>query len=131
MNYRSSMDAVAHGTEVGLKIYLQIIAMLIVVVALVALANMILAHLPAVWGRAAHAGARARLAVRAGRLALRRAMERSRDGRQLLMGTKTILNELVAYMQFAALPTGALDPRSHADHGLCHVRLRQFRASAS
>jgi concentrative nucleoside transporter, CNT family len=29
-----------------------------------------------------------------------------------LMGIKTILNELVAYLQLAALPTDALDPRS-------------------
>ena len=28
------------------------------------------------------------------------------------MGTKTILNELVAYLNLAALPKGALDPRS-------------------
>jgi concentrative nucleoside transporter, CNT family len=31
-----------------------------------------------------------------------------------LMGIKTILNELVAYLQLAALPDGALDPRSRA-----------------
>ena len=29
-----------------------------------------------------------------------------------LMGIKTILNELVAYLELAALPEGALDPRS-------------------
>jgi concentrative nucleoside transporter, CNT family len=29
-----------------------------------------------------------------------------------LMGIKTILNELVAYLQLAALPPGTLDPRS-------------------
>jgi concentrative nucleoside transporter, CNT family len=29
-----------------------------------------------------------------------------------LLGTKTILNELVAYLKYAALPKGALDPRS-------------------
>jgi CNT family concentrative nucleoside transporter len=28
------------------------------------------------------------------------------------MGLKTVLNELVAYLQFAALPEGALEPRS-------------------
>ena len=46
LEYRSSMDAIAHGTEGGLKIYLQIIAMLIVTIALVALANSILHLLP-------------------------------------------------------------------------------------
>jgi len=29
-----------------------------------------------------------------------------------LMGTKTILNELIAYIQLAHLPAGSLDPRS-------------------
>jgi CNT family concentrative nucleoside transporter len=29
-----------------------------------------------------------------------------------LMGTKTILNELIAYLDFAKLPLDALDPRS-------------------
>ena len=50
VHYRSTMDAMAQGTEDGLKIYLQIIAMLIVMTALVALANVILASLPAVAG---------------------------------------------------------------------------------
>ncbi len=50
LKYRSSMDAVARGTEDGLKIYLQILAMLIVMVALVALADTILKSLPQVWG---------------------------------------------------------------------------------
>jgi CNT family concentrative nucleoside transporter len=111
MKYRSSMDAVSHGTEVGLKIYWQIIAMLIVVTALVALANMILAHAPMVsgapltlqrvfgwvfapvvwlygvpWNEAVPAGS--------------------------LLGTKTILNEVIAYMNLAAMPAGTLDPRS-------------------
>ena len=29
-----------------------------------------------------------------------------------LLGTKTIINELVAYLQYAGLPKGTLDPRS-------------------
>ena len=29
-----------------------------------------------------------------------------------LMGDKTVLNEFVAYLKLAALPQGALDPRS-------------------
>jgi concentrative nucleoside transporter, CNT family len=111
LRYRSSMDAVARGTEDGLKIYLQIIAMLIVMVALVALANTILRNMPWVWGEP---------------LTLERIFgwlfapvvwlfgvpwsEASTAGS--LMGTKTILNELVAYLKLAALPRGALDPRS-------------------
>lgn len=111
MKYRSSMDAVSHGTEVGLKIYWQIIAMLIVVVALVALANAILANVPPVWGSP---------------LTLQRVFgwvfspivwlygvpwnEAGTAGS--LLGTKTILNELIAYIDLAALPAGTLDPHS-------------------
>ena len=111
MKYRSSMDAVSHGTEVGLKIYLQIIAMLIVVVALVALANMVLAHAPHLWGAPVTLqrifgwlfapvvwlyGVPWQEAATAGSL----------------LGTKTILNELIAYIELAALPAGSLDPRA-------------------
>ena len=111
MRYRSSMDAVSHGTEVGLKIYWQIIAMLIVVVALVALANSILIHLPMLWGSP---------------ITLQRMFgwlfapvvwlygvpwhEAGIAGG--LLGTKTILNELISYMNLASLPAGTLDPRA-------------------
>ena len=111
LRYRSSMDAVARGTEDGLKIYLQIIAMLIVMVALVALADTMLKNLPWVWGAP---------------LSLERIFgwlfaplvwlfgvpwqEAPTAGS--LMGAKTILNELVAYLNLAALPKGALDPRA-------------------
>lgn len=109
--YRSSMDAIARGTEDGLKLWLSIVAMLLVIVALVALADIILSHAPSVagtpvtverifgwifapvvwlygipWGQAPTAGA--------------------------LMGDKTVLNEFVAYLKLSGLPQGALDPRS-------------------
>ena len=111
MRYRSSMDAISHGTEVGLKIYWQIIAMLIVVVALVALANALLIHLPMLWGSP---------------ITLQRVFGwlfapvvwlygvpwREAGIAGGLLGTKTILNELIAYLNLASLPTGTLDPRS-------------------
>jgi len=109
--YRSSMDAIARGTEDGLKLWLSIVAMLLVIVALVALADIILHALPSVggapltverifgwafspivwllgipWHEAATAGS--------------------------LMGDKTVLNEFIAYLNLAALPHGALDPRA-------------------
>jgi CNT family concentrative nucleoside transporter len=111
LGYRSSMDAVARGTEDGLRIYLQILAMLIVMVALIALADSMLKALPPVSGAP---------------LTLERIMgwlfapvvwlygvpwsEAPAAGG--LMGIKTILNELVAYLGLAALPRGTLDPRS-------------------
>lgn len=111
MRYHSSMDAVSHGTEVGLKIYWQIIAMLIVVVALVALANSILIHLPMLWGSP---------------ITLQRVFGwlfapvvwlygvpwREAGIAGGLLGTKTILNELISYMNLASLPAGTLDPRA-------------------
>ena len=109
--YRSSMDAVARGTEDGLKLWLSIVAMLLVIVALVALADIILAQLPHVLGAPLTLerifgwlfapivwllGIPANQAQTAG----------------ALMGDKTVLNEFVAYLNMAALPAGALDPRS-------------------
>lgn len=109
--YRSSMDAVSDGTEAGLRIYLQIIAMLIVTVALVTLANGILAHLPPVFGAP---------------LSIERVLgwlfsplvwlfgvpwkEAPLAGG--LLGMKIVLTELFAYLQMAKLPAGSLDPRS-------------------
>jgi CNT family concentrative nucleoside transporter len=111
VEYRSSMDAITRGTEDGLKLYLGILAMLIVMVALVALANIMIGNLPMVggepisvqrifgwlfaplvwlygvpWEEAAVAGS--------------------------LLGTKTILNEFLAYLSLANLPADTLSPRS-------------------
>ncbi len=109
--YRSSMDAVAHGTEDGLRIYLNIVAMLIVMLALVSLANSVLHLFPNV------AGAPLTLERIFGWLFSPLVWlygvpwsEASTAGS--LMGVKTILNELIAYLKLAALPKGALDPRS-------------------
>jgi len=107
----SSMDAVTRGTVDGVQLLVNIVAMLVVLVALVSLANQVLALLPQVagapvtlqrvlgmamaplvwvmgipWAEATSAGA--------------------------LMGTKTVLNELLAYIDLARLPESALSPRS-------------------
>ena len=107
----SSMDAVVKGTMDGLHLLLNIIAMLVVMVALVHLANLLTGLLPDVGGRP---------------LTLQRILgivmapvvwlfgipwaEAQTAG--YLMGTKTILNELLAFLEMAKLPEGALDPRS-------------------
>jgi CNT family concentrative nucleoside transporter len=107
----STMDAIVKGTTAGLELLLNICAMLIVLVALVHLANAIISVLPDIagapitlqrllgyamapvcwligipWDQAVTAGS--------------------------LMGMKTILNEFIAYVEFSKLPAGALDPRS-------------------
>ena len=111
VHYRSTMDAMARGTEDGLKLYLQIIAMLIVTTSLVALVNVMLAVLPhpggvpltlermlgwffapvvwlfgVPWSQAPAAGG--------------------------LMGIKVVLNELIAYLHLAGLPAGTMNARS-------------------
>jgi len=111
MKYRSSMDAVSHGTEVGLKIFWQIIAMLIVVVALVALANTILAHAPMLWG-APVTLQRVFGWLFAPLVWLYGVPWNEAAAAGSLLGTKTILNELIAYIDLAAMPAGTLDPRA-------------------
>ncbi len=107
----SSMDAITQGTEEGIKLLINIIALLIVLIALVQLVNAALGLLPTPgntpltlqamlgtllaplvwlvgipWQEAASAGA--------------------------LMGTKTVLNELIAYLDLAQLPPEQLSERS-------------------
>jgi CNT family concentrative nucleoside transporter len=107
----STMDAIVKGTTAGLELLLNICAMLIVLVALVHLANAIISVLPDIagapitlqrllgyamapvcwligipWDQAVMAGS--------------------------LMGMKTVLNEFIAYVEFSKLPADALDPRS-------------------
>jgi concentrative nucleoside transporter, CNT family len=111
MHASSTMDAIVKGTTSGLELLLNIVAMLIVLVALVHLANSILSLLPNAgaapislqrilgyamapvcwlmglpWAQAVTAGS--------------------------LMGTKTVLNELIAYVDLSKLAPDALDPRS-------------------
>jgi CNT family concentrative nucleoside transporter len=107
----NSMDALTHGTLQGIQLVLNVAAMLIVLIALVSLANQALALLPPVgdspitlqrllglamaplvwlmgipWSEAPSAGA--------------------------LMGTKIVLNELIAYLELAQLSEDVLSPQS-------------------
>ncbi len=106
-----SMDAITRGTADGIKLLLNVVAMLIVLLALVSFCNQLLGLLPDAagepltlqrilgvlvaplvwllgvpWSEAAVAGS--------------------------LLGTKTILNEFVAYLQLAATPVEQLGARS-------------------
>jgi CNT family concentrative nucleoside transporter len=111
VHYRSTIDAMARGTEDGLKLYLQILAMLIVTTSLVTLANLILVHAPAV------AGSPLTLERMLGwvfapfvwLLGVPWSQAPVAGG---LMGTKVILNELISYLHMSALAPGALDERS-------------------
>jgi CNT family concentrative nucleoside transporter len=122
MGTASSMDAVVRGTMDGVQLFLAVLGIIIVVFALLALADDMLSLLPAVgdapltlkrifgwlfaplmwavgvpWAEAGQAGA--------------------------LMGTKAILNEYVAYLELVALGPGALSPRAAliVTYALCGV----------
>ncbi len=108
---QSSMDAITRGTISGVEILIQIVALLIVLIALVTLFNMGLAKLPSIAGEPVSlqrvlgfvmapltwlAGVPWHEAVAAGSL----------------MGTKTVLNELIAYIELGRLGPEALSERS-------------------
>ncbi|WP_285907141.1 NupC/NupG family nucleoside CNT transporter [Pseudodesulfovibrio pelocollis] len=107
----STMDAAVKGTAQGVKLLINVVALLIVFVALAEMANLLLALGPDAagapltlqrllgwlmaplvwiigvpWSEAVTAGA--------------------------LMGTKVVLNEFIAYLDMAALPEGALSEKS-------------------
>ena len=108
---RSAMDAITRGTLEGLELLLNIVAMLVVFVALVSLVNAMLGLLPDMGGHS---------------LTLERILgwvlaplawacgvpwsEAQVAG--ALLGKKTVLNELIAYLDMAKLPTSELSPRS-------------------
>ena len=107
----SSMDAVTRGTVDGALLLVNIVAMLVVLVALVSLANQILALLPEVAG--APVTLQRVLGIALAPLVWIMGIpwaEATTAG--ALMGTKTVLNELLAYIDLAKLPEGALSPRS-------------------
>lgn len=107
----SSMDAVVKGTGAGVKLLISVTATLVVFVALVALVNQIFGVLPDIGGQP---------------LTLQRLLgwvmaplvwlagvpwsEAFTAGS--LMGTKTVLNEFLAYLDMAKLPANALSERS-------------------
>ena len=105
------MDAITRGTQDGIRLMVNVGAMLVVLVALVALFNSFLSLLPDFFGA---------------RITLERLLgyvfapivwlmgipwhEATIAGS--LMGTKTVLNELIAYLQLAGLAPGSLSERS-------------------
>ncbi len=107
----STMDAIVKGTVAGLELLFNIVALILVLVALVYLVNAMLGVLPAINGEA---------------ISLQRVLgyimapvcwlmglpwdQALAGGR--LMGIKTVLNELIAYVEFSKLAPGTLDPRS-------------------
>jgi concentrative nucleoside transporter, CNT family len=107
----STMDAVVKGTAVGLELLLNICAMLIVLVALVHLANAIVGLMPAIGG--APVTLERMLGAIMAPVCWVIGIPWSQAGTAgALMGMKTVLNEFIAYVELAKLPADALDPRS-------------------
>ena len=111
LKYDGSIDALVRGTMEGVQVFLAVIGIILVVFALVALVDQILTILPYVDGQA---------------VTIKRAFGwlfaplmwtlgvpwDQAPAAGALMGTKTILNEYVAYLDLAAIPEGTFDPRS-------------------
>ena len=122
LHYDSSIDAIVRGTMDGIQLFLAVIGVIIVIFALVALVDQMLLLAPEFSGQP---------------LTLRRAFgwlfapfmwtlgvpwdQAPQAG--ALMGTKTILNEYVAYLELAALPAATFDVRSQliVTYALCGV----------
>ncbi|MBF0350982.1 MAG: nucleoside:proton symporter [SAR324 cluster bacterium] len=107
----SSMDAITKGTEDGLKLFLNILAMLIVLVALVHLVNQILGLLPLIQGEGLTLQKMLGWVMAPVMWLIGIPWDQAFTAGSL-MGTKTILNELIAYIDLSQLPADALDVKS-------------------
>lgn len=115
-----TLDAVVRGTLDGIPILAGIVATLLVTVALVALLNAGLGVLPAWDGSAVTLQRVFALPFRPVMWLIGIPWDQSAAAAGL-MGTKTVLNEFVAYLGLAGMPAEALSPHSRliATYALC------------
>jgi CNT family concentrative nucleoside transporter len=118
--YSGSMDAVAKGTHDGVQLLIGIIAMLTVLVGLVHLTNAILSFLPMI-GEAPITLQRIFGLVMVPIVWLMGIPAGEAMTAGSLMGIKTVLNELLAYLEMSRLPQGAMSERSLIimTYGMC------------
>jgi CNT family concentrative nucleoside transporter len=107
----SAMDALTKGTMQGMQLLINIIAMLIVLVALVKLVNILLGFFPQMGG-APLSLQRLFGYIMAPLVWLMGIPKSEVLAAGALMGTKTILNEFIAYLNLSRLVEGTLGPRS-------------------
>jgi CNT family concentrative nucleoside transporter len=107
----STMDAVARGTGDGVMLLVNVIAMLLVLVALVELVNIMLDVLPNVAGKPIRLERVFGWVFAPLAFAIGIPWEEAAAGGQLL-GVKTILNELVAYIELASPDNAGLSAKS-------------------
>lgn len=111
MEVSGTMDAIVKGTSAGIELLINIVAMLLVLVALVYLVNAMLGLLPHVGGAAISLQRLLGLAMAPVCWLMGLPWDQAVTAGSL-MGTKTVLNELIAYVDFSKLPADALDLRS-------------------
>jgi CNT family concentrative nucleoside transporter len=119
------MDAITRGTSDGLNIYLSILAILIVLIAFVALANgAIWRSLPDVAGASALTLERIAGWIFAPLAWLMGIPWREALTAGSLLGVKTVLNEFIAYLELAEVSPELLSDRSRliTIYGLCRLR---------
>jgi CNT family concentrative nucleoside transporter len=109
--YTSTMDAITRGALDGVELLINIVAMLLVLVALVALVNMALGLVPDLAGQPVTLQRLLgyALAPLAWLMGIPRAEAVTAGA---LLGTKIVLNELIGYLELARLPEGALGAHS-------------------
>ncbi len=107
----STIDAITQGTVEGISLLINIVCMLVVLVALVYLANRLMGLLPHVAGQPITLQRLLGL-VMAPVVWLIGIPWAEAQTAGALMGTKTILNELIAYLDMAKLPADALSAKS-------------------
>jgi concentrative nucleoside transporter, CNT family len=111
MQASGTMDAIVKGTVAGLELLLNIVAMLLVLVALVYLANAVLGLLPHIGGAPISLQRMLGYAMAPVCWLMGLPWSEAVTGGSL-MGIKTILNELIAYVELSKLGPEALNPRS-------------------
>jgi CNT family concentrative nucleoside transporter len=120
LRYESSVDAVVRGAMEGVQLFLAVLGVIIVVFALVNLTDQMLAVLPDIGGEPVTV--RRAFGVVLAPLMWAIGVPWQESGvAGALMGTKAILNEYVAFLDFAALPADELSVRSRiiVSYALC------------
>ena len=121
----SSMDAITRGTLDGLALLLGIVAMLIVLIALVSLVNLGLGLFPE-WDGAPVTLQRMLGLAMAPLVWLAGIPWAEASTAGALMGTKTVLNEFIAYFDMARLPPESLSLRSRIIMTYCLCGFANF-----
>lgn len=111
MDVSGTMDAIVKGTSAGIELLINIVAMLLVLVALVYLVNAMLGLLPDIGGAAISLQRLLGLVMAPVCWLMGLPWDQAVTAGSL-MGTKTVLNELIAYVDLSKIPPEALDPRS-------------------